>query len=165
MAWTVWAHNWESGELSNTTLYQPFRMNSDTILKGVRTWIVVFNNPTFTELNCKIYSDEVRTISGTYTDHTPVKLLHTSTDVRTKAELCTLNYGVKETYFTFAEVPLQADTWYNLVINGTGYSPTSSSYLSWMHSYPDPVLASSYTAAVETINSSPFAIYFIGGTY
>lgn len=162
--WDVWARTYESGELANTTLFQPFRMNTDTILKAVRTWFVVFNNPTFTDLNAKIYSDEIRTISGTKTGHTPVTLLHTSTDSRTKAELHTSDYGVKETYFTFNEVPLQGDTWYNLVINGTGYSPTASSYLAWKHAYPDPVLTG-YTAAVETINSSPFQIYFIGGDY
>jgi hypothetical protein len=140
-------------------------MNQDTILKAVRTWIVVFNDPTFTDLNCKIYSDEIRSIGGTKTGHTPVKLLHTSTDSRTKAEIHTLDHGVKEVYFTFNEVPLQANTWYNLVINGTGYSPTSGSYLAWRHAYPDPVLATDHVAAVETINGSPFDIYFIGGTY
>lgn len=159
MAWTVWGKNFDTGELSNTNLFCTFRMNSDTILKAVRTWFIVYNDPVFTNLNCKIYSDEVR--SGS---HTPVKLLHTSTDVRTKAELHTLPYGVKETYFTFDEIPLQGDTWYNLVINGTGYTPTSTSYLAWMHSYPDPVLTG-YTPALETINLSPFAIYFIGGEY
>ncbi len=160
MAWTVWAHDWESGELANTTLFQPFRMNTDTIVKAVRTWIVVYGDPTFTDLNAKIYSDEVR--SG---DHTPVKLLHTS-DSRTKAQIHTDLYGVRETWFEFTNTAaLQGDTWYNLVINGTGYSPTSNSYLAWRHAYPDPVLSTDYVAAVENINSAPFDIYFIGGDY
>lgn len=159
MAWTVWARNWETGQLSDTTLYCTFRMNTNTILRAVRTWIVVYNNPVFTSLNCKIYSNESR--SGV---NTPVKLLHTSTDSRLKAEIHTLDYGVKETYFTFDDVPLQGDTWYNLVINGAGYVPTDSSYLAWMHSYPDPVL-DGYTPAVETIAVSPYAVYFIGGEY
>lgn len=165
MAWTVWGRRWDTGELANTAMFASFRMNTDTILKAARTWVIVFNNPTFTSLNAKIYSDEVRTISGTKTGHTPVTLLHTSTDSRTKAEIHTLDHGVKETYFTFNEIPLQKDTWYNFVINAVGYSPTSGSYLCWKHSYPDPVLSTDYTSAVETINSSPFDLYFIGGDY
>lgn len=160
MAWTVWAADWQAGELSDTTLYQPFRMNADTIVLAVRTWFVVYNDPTFTSLNAKIYSDELR--SGV---HTPVKLLHTS-DSRTKAQLHSQEYGVRETWFEFdPSVPLQGDTWYNLVINGVGYAPTSNSYLAWRHAYPDPVLATDYVANPLNINAAPFDIYFIGGTY
>lgn len=161
MGWTVWARPFESGQLSNTTYRQPFRMNTDTIVIAVRTWFVVFNDPTFTSLNAKIYATDAQVEDGTFP---ATRLLHTS-DSRTKAELFTLPYGVKETYFKFEPTaPLQAGTWYNLVINGVGYAPTSSSYLAWKHSYPDPVLQG-YTPARETINQSPFQIYFIGANY
>lgn len=160
MGWSVWGRSFESGDLANTNLYQPFRMNTDTIVKAVRTWIIVYGNPTFTDLNAKIYSSESR--SGT---ETPVLLLHTS-DSRTKAQIHTENYAIRETWFEFTNTAaLQGDTWYNLVINGTGYSPTTNSYLAWRHGYPDPVISTNYTAAVETINQAPYDIYFIGGTY
>ena len=149
MGQTVWAHNWEAGELSNTTMFQRFRMNENAVIKGVRTWFVVFNDPTFTNLNCKIYSDD---------NSSPGVLLHTSSGSRTKEELHTQDYAIRETYFNFGEHALHENTWYNFVINGTGYSPTASSYLAWVHSYPKPMLPG-YTAAVETINSAPFAIY------
>lgn len=160
MAWQVYGHNWESGELANTALYQPYRMNKNILVKAIRTWIVVYGDPTFTDLCCKIYSDELRN-----SIHTPVTLLHTS-DSRTKAEIITENYGVRETWFEFTNpISLQALTWYNVVINGTGYSPTTNSYLAWRHAFPDPVLTTDYVASAVNIPFAPFDIYFIGGDY
>lgn len=159
--WKVWAQPFDTGELANTSWRQAFRMNSDTIVRAVRTWFVVYNDPTFTSLNAKIYATDAQVEDGTFP---ATELLHTS-DSRTKSEIHTLPYGVKETYFDFSPTaPLQSDTWYALVINAVGYAPTTSSYLAWKHSYPDPVLTG-YTPARETINQSPFQIYFIGAPY
>lgn len=149
----VWARPWDSGELANTAIYQAMRMNDNAILQAVRIRLVVYNDPVFTDLNCKIYSDDSGVVGG---------LIHTSTDSRTAAEIHTLDYAWKETYFTFNKANLQKDTWYNFVINATGYSPTASSHLAWMHTYPDPMLTG-YTAARETANQSPFYILPIWG--
>lgn len=161
MAWTVWGQNYQSGELSDTSYSQAFRMNSNTIVRAIRTWFVIYNNPIFNSLNAKIYATDEQIEDGSYP---PTKLLATSNS-RTKSELITDDYGIKETYFDFTnDVELEGTTWYAIVINADGYSPTSNSHIAWKHSYPDPVLPG-YTAALETINQSPFEIYFIGADY
>lgn len=164
MAWTVWGDNWKAGELSDTSKFQTVTMNEDISLIGSRTWVIVYNDPVFTDLNSKIYSNELR--SG---ENTPVTLLHDSTDPdtgdpdsRLKAQIHTLENGVKEIYHLWNYVPLQGETSYNFVINGTGYVPTASSYLCWMKAFPDPVLATDYTPALETLPFAPYQIYFIG---
>jgi len=158
--WTVWGDDWESGELASTAKYQPIRFNGNYIVRSIRTWIIVINDPVFTNMNMKIYSNEV--VSG---DDTPKKLLHTSTDVRTKAEIHTLPHAVKEIYFTFDDIPVQEGTFYNVVINGFGYVPTVSSYLAWMKGFPDPVYSNNYTPALETITKAPYQMYAIGSSY
>lgn len=160
MAWTVWGDDWEDGQLSNTDKSLTIRFNDNYIIRAIRTWIIVYNDPVFTNLNMKFYSNEV--VSAV---NTPKKLLTTSTDVRTKAEIHTLPYAVKEIYFTFDNFPVQGNTYYNLVINGTGYVPTGSSYLAWMKGFPDPVYASNYVPALETIPLAPYQLYAIGGRY
>lgn len=160
MGWRVWGTDFESGELASTAKFQTFRPNADILLRYVRTWFIFINDPIFTDLSVKLYSNEVR--SG---DNTPVELL-ASTDARTKSELITLENGVKETGFEFSSViPLQANTYYNIVINGTGYIPTASSYIAWMKAFPDPVYSTDYTPAIETINYAPYQVYFISGVY
>lgn len=160
MGWRVWADDFTSADFTGASKFQTFKTNKDVVLKAFRTWVVVINDPVFTNISAKIYSNEVR--SG---DNTPVKLLTTSTDVRTKAEVHTLAHGVKEIYFTFNDFPLQKDTQYNLVLNGTGYSPTDSSYLAWMKAFPDPVLPNDYAEAWETLSLAPYQVYMIGGEY
>lgn len=158
--WSVWADSWESGELANTSKFQSIKFNGNYIVKAFRTWIVVVDDPVFTSLSMKIYSNEVVSSKNTVK-----KLLHTSTDVRTKAEIHTLENGVKEIYFTFNDIPVQENTFYNVVINGVGYLPTSGSYLAWMKAFPDPIYGNNYTPALETINLAPYQIYAIGSTY
>lgn len=145
----VYGRPYDAGELANTAIYQAIRMNDNAILKAVRVQVVIYNDPTFTDLNCKIYADHSGVVGG---------LLATSTDSRTKAELTTLDNAWKETYFNFNDVNLQKDTWYNIVINGTGYSGAdATNHVAWVHAYPDPILTG-YTAARETINQAPFYI-------
>lgn len=160
MSWIVWGDDWETGELASTAKYQPIRFNGNYIIKAIRTWVIVVNDPVFTNLNMKLYSNEV--VSAI---NTPKKLLHTSTDVRAKSEIHTLGNAVKEIYFTFEDIPVQTGTYYNLVINGAGYVPTGSSYLAWMKAFPDPVYASNYTPAIETIQQAPYQLYAIGSEY
>lgn len=160
MAWTVFGDDWETGQLANTDKFQTIKFNSNLILRAIRTWIIVINDPVFTNLHMEIYSNEV--IGA---DNTVKKYLHTSTDVRTKAEIHTLPHAVKEIYFTFNDISVQANTFYNLVINGTGYVPTPSSYLAWMKGFPDPVYNNDFVPALETLPVAPYQLYAIGGSY
>lgn len=159
MGWQVWADSYDASSLSDKSLYQPFRPNQNILIKALRTWFVIYNDPIFTSLNARIYATD----SGE--DRTPTKLIATS-DSRTKAQIHTEDYGIRETWFEWSPVvELEADTWYAIVINGVGYNPTLSSYLSWMKAYPDPVLPTDYTNNLITVHRAPYQIYFIGASY
>jgi len=153
MTWRIWAQEWQSGELSDTSKFFTFKMPSAKILLGIRTWIVVYNDPTFTDLNAKLYSDEI--IGGL---HTPKALIASSTKSITKAEVLTLDNGVREIPFTFDYIPLNADTFYNLVINGAGYSYSAGSHLAWRVSYPNPVYTDGITVVPESLSKMPFFV-------
>lgn len=164
MGWTVWGDVWESTlAMQNTTLFQTVQMNSDVILKAVRTWIIYIDNPVYTSLNMKIYSNEV---VGSV--NTPRKLLHTSTDVRLPSEIkgeTNLPHGVREIYFNFDNVNLRGADKYNFVINASGYAPAGNAHLAWMKGFPDPVNRTGYTPYIERIGVAPYQIYFIGGQF
>ncbi len=136
MTYSVFGQRWAAGELLNTSVFQPFKPVNDLVIRAFRTKIIVFNDPVFTDLNMKIYSDDLGT---------PKELLHTSTNVRTKAQLHVDDNAVKETFFQFNDIVLKGGDTYHAVINGTGYSPTGTSYLAWMKSFPDPVNATGLT--------------------
>ena len=158
MGWTVYACEYETGELSDTSLSTPVKPKKNTILRAARTKIVYYNNPSFTSLNMKIYSSD--NIAGV---ETPVKLLHTSTDSRTKAEIVGDLYGIRSIYFTFDDVVLQKDTFYNFVLNGSGYSPVlNTNYLAWIKAWPDPAYQDGFVPSRVNLFSAPFHLELIG---
>jgi len=158
MTWRIWCRPWDSGQLANTDIFQPVTPKKNIILIGCRTWIVAISDPTFTDLNMKIYSNDDNAAVDT-----PLELLATSTNSQAKADIITLDHGVKEIYFNFDNVSLQENTKYNFVMNGTGYVPTSSSFLCWRKAYPDPVYTAGYTPTKESLGVAPYEIYLIGG--
>ena len=163
MGWRVWGDPFESGELLTTAKFQTVQMNSDVILRAVRTWVIYVEDPVYTSLSMKIYSNEV--VSGS---NTPRKLLHTSTDVRTPAEIkgvTDLPHGVREIFFNFNDVNLKGADKYNFVLNGSDYAPSGDSHLAWMKGFPDPVNSTGYTPYIERIGVAPYQIYFIGGQF
>lgn len=132
---------------------QRVKFNSDVILKACRVWLIVYNNPSFTSMNMKIYSDR---------GGSPQKLLYTSTNSLTKAQIVTLANGIKEVYFEFDPQHFDGSDYYHFVLFGTGYTGTSSAHLAWKKAWPDPVHNANYTASVENLGIAPYAIYFIG---
>ena len=157
MGWRVWGNVFESGELSNQNKYVRLKPNKNIILDTVRTWVIFYNNPTLTSLTMKIFSDD---------GGTPRKLLHESTTTLLKGDIITENNGVKEIYFEFENIPLQEGTHYHFIISGSGYVPTTNSFLAWMHAFPDPVYEiTGYTASMPTVNRSSYALYLIGADY
>lgn len=156
MGWRVFGERWATSELTDTTKAQKFKPNDDMLLLAVRTWVIVYNNPTYTSLNMKIYSNNAGS---------PGTLLHTSDNVQLKADVCTLANGVKEIYFAFNApqgVPLQASDYYHIVINGSGYTGSDSAHLAWMKAFPDPVYQTGISVTFENLAVSPYAMYFIG---
>jgi len=160
MGWKVFGREFLSGELANTNKFQSMKMKRNLILRAVRTWVILNNDPTFTNLNMKIYSNEV--ISGA---NTPVKLLHTSTNVQAKEDILSLNSGCKEIWFEFDDIPLHSETIYNFVLNGTGYVFSSNSHIAWRCAWPDPVYQAGFTPDAVNLGESPYAIYCIGGEF
>ena len=159
MGWKIYGRRIESGELSDTSKFQTVKINKNTILKAVRTWIIINNDPTFTDLNMKIYSNNV--ISG---ENSPGSLLYTSTNVQAKADILTENNGARELWFEFDDVPMQENTYYNFVLNGTGYAYSLSSHLAWRVAWPDPV-HDGYTPDALNAGIAPYCIYMVGSEY
>ena len=131
-------------------------MNTNTILKGMRTWVIFVNDPTLIDLSMNIYTDEAGEKG---------KLLTSSTNSLTKAQMITDTNGVKEIYFNFDDFPMDADIEYQFGLTGTGPSFTASSYIAWMVAYPDPVYRTGLTVNFHLITTAPFVMYFIGAEY
>jgi hypothetical protein len=157
MAWTVYADSYATSELTDTSKYQPVIFNKHLVLKAVRTWLVNYNNATFTNVSMKIYSDN---------SNAPKKLLYTSSNSPTKAEIFTDTNGVREFYFDFSTLPtLEADTRYHFVINASGYTGSESSHLAWLKAWPDPYYRTNLSVTFELLHTAPYALYFIGAEF
>ena len=155
MGWKVFADPFETSDLTGVARFQPIKFNQDMILRAVRTWIVVYNNPAFTNLNMKIYSN-----NAGY----PKKLIATSTNVQLKASIHTLDNAVKEMWFEFDYPVFKGADTYHLVINGSGYTFAEGSHLAWMKGFPDPVYSTGYTPAIETMLYAPYQCYCLGAS-
>lgn len=152
MTWKVYGRSWDPGELSDTSVYQTFTPGSNIILKAIRTWVICYNDPTFTSLTMKLYS------------RGPGVLIASSTTTFTKAQILeTYGNGVKGLYFNFSHVPLVDSDSYDIVMSAVGYSPTSSAYLAWMQAYPDPVYQTGLTINRDMINRMPYFIESVIG--
>lgn len=156
----VWGRVYNSGELATTAVYQPVKPNNNLILKGLRTWLVFYDNPVVDNFIMKIYSDRTDTVA-----HAPGVLLHTSTNTFAKSDIITLANGYKEIYFDFDNVNLNESTWYNFVINAETYTPAGDAHVAWRLAFPDPVYATNLQVTTSKLNVFPHAIYFIAGEF
>lgn len=156
MAWKVWGDRYETGELGDTGRDQPVIFNKDVVLLAVRTWIIVYNDPTFTSLNMKIYSDRAG-VQG--------QLLHTSDNSFTKAEILTEDNGVREIYFEFnapTGATLKGTDTYRFSLDGSGYVGTTGSHIAWRTAFPDPVYDTNITNDTSQLLVFPAALTFVG---
>lgn len=162
MTWEVYGVEFDSGEMTSSEIIAPFKPKTDLILKAIRTWVIFVNDPTFTDLTMKIYSTD------TDAGGQPIakKLLYTSTNSPTKSEILTLANGVNEIYFDYDNIPLDSETLYCCVLNGTGYSPAfGSSFVAWRLGFPDPYYRTGLTIANGNEAKMPYMFYLIGGEY
>lgn len=153
MSYRVWGDAYSTAEITNGTKTQQAKMNKNVILRYVRTWIVCYNDPTFTSLTMNIYASN---------GGTQGKLLHTSTNSLTKSEIITLSNGVKDIYFEFDDIVLNGSTQYFFALRGTGAAFSDTSFIAWKKAFPEPVYPTGWTPSMTTINSNPFDITFIG---
>lgn len=136
MSFIVYGERYTTAEMTGTSIYQGIKMNKNVFLRGMRTWVILFNDPTLTSLNMKIYSDN--------SSNQPGKLIATSSNSILKSEMLTGSntYAAREIYFTFNDVSLNANTTYHFVLNGSGYTSAGGStdpHVAWMRAWPIPV--------------------------
>lgn len=151
--WRVWAERLETADFVGVPrMFQTVKFHKNIILKGMRTWVIVYNNPNFTNLEMRIYANHGG-VQG--------KLLYTSSNVITKAQMITLANGVKEIFFDFDTLPIFKDEdTYLFTLMANGYTGDATSHIAWMRAYPDPVYRTGLSALHPT--SVPMAMYFIG---
>lgn len=110
---------------------QRFRHPTKSIsLRGVQVGVILYNDPAFTALSLRVYSDRAGE---------PGKLLATSTNSWTKAQCLLLEVNaIKFAGFTFEYLNLIAGEWYHLALIPTGYTGNDASHVGWRISYPNP---------------------------
>lgn len=156
MVWSVYGKELESGDLTSADVSQQVVMpDREIVLKAVRAWFILVNDPDFTNLYCKIYGDR---------NGSPAKLLYTS-DKRTKAEILTTEpNGNIETYFEFNDVNLNANDTYHIVYGSDSYNPVADdSYIALRVAWPDPVYTANYTPTFTNLLVAPYFVSSLVG--
>lgn len=144
---------YNASEALDKTNYQTFTPNANVFLKALRTWVVVYNDPTFTSLSANVYEDD---------GGLPGALLMSSSNSHTKASLIGANTNaLRGVYFTFTnDIILRSADVYHLVLKWTGASGFSeTAHVGWIQDVYDPVYAAAQTA--NQIQKSPFNISIV----
>ena len=147
------AKGYDTAEMAAIAITQKVTLNQNLFLKAARAGVILYNNPTFTALSMRIYADR---------GGSPGKLLHTSTNSFTKAELTTLDHAYKEAYFEFNFAPLQRSTVYHFTLYATGYIGDSTAHVAWRISYPDPIYRTGFTPQAVNGDNHPFDLMLLG---
>ena len=153
MSWRMVGLGISTAEMAAIAISQKATVNKNIYLRATRAGVIQYNNPAWTSLVMRIYSDK----SGS-----PGKLLFTSATSHTKASLFTLDHGYKETYFEFNYAPLQKNTPYHFVLYASGYIGDASAHLAWRQSYPDPIYRNGFTPEAANGDNHPFDLMLLG---
>lgn len=155
MGYRCWGERFLTANFSGTPVHsQRLEMANDTVLKAVRSRFVIYNNPTFTLLSMKIYSD---------VDGNPGQLLYTSSKTWIKSEITSYDHGAIEIYFDFdSEPPLAAGMVYHLVPWLTGYTGDGTSHVAWVKAFPDPYYDTGLTVEHVELATLPYVVGLIG---
>lgn len=157
MGWRVFGNQLLTSDFSGSPINsQPVKFNTNTVLRGMRTWLIFYNDPVLTSAQMKIYSNR---------NGSPGQLLFTSTNTLTKSEIITLENGVKEIYFDFDYIPMKDLETYQFALWLNGYTGTASSHVAWMKGWPDPVYRTGYTPTFTNLLYAPYQMYFIGADF
>lgn len=143
---------------SAKVIYQPFKTNQNMILRGMRYWVVVYNNPSFSGLTASVWSNNELT-------SLPASKIADSTNSWQKSQLTSLANGFFEIYQTFDDVPLQEDTTYHFVFNCQSYTGTDASHIGFRIAYPRPVYTDGIDLSPTKINRIPYLLYLIGASF
>lgn len=155
MGWSVYGEVLSPSDIDGTTLRvaQKVTFNANVVVKACRAWFIVYNNPTFSTLGFDVYADD---------NDSPGAFMF-STTTRSKAELITLNNGIKEAYFELNDEAFTGTDSYWFAPKVTGaYVGNETSHLAWKKAWPDPVYRTSVDSGATMIAVAPYDIYFIG---
>lgn len=150
MSHRVWADMITGAEATGTTKFHAFIPEKNSVLKAIRTAFVFYNDPTFTGIKARIYSDN---------NGVPGQMLAES-DER-PASIVTNNNAVIETWFEFTGVVLRGGTKYHVVFYVSGYSGAgASSHIALVVDWPNRSVAGESATTVEGLGLSPFKVHF-----
>lgn len=155
MSWRVWGEQLYTSDFSGALPVRSMDVvfARDCRLKAVRTWIVIHDAPTFTQLQLRMYSNQ---------GGAPAQLIKTFDKVWTLAEITTKANALKEIYFDVTKpLSLKAGDTYHFALWATGYTGTEGSHLAWVTAWPDPPNLA-YDPTIENLNRAPYRTTFIG---
>lgn len=156
--WKVYGNVLLTADINGTDKSQAmkFRTNSNIVVKAIRTWFVLYNDPVYTALSLKIYDDQ---------NGSAGKLLATSTNSFAPADLlATYDYGLKGTYFEFANISLKGTNWYHVLPYATGYTGTDASHIGWVKGWPDNEYRTGLALDYEEIHVNPYRFAIVGAS-
>lgn len=146
MSWTVYGDQFSTAAMTDTSQPLRFKSTENVALKAIRTWLIFYNSSAFSDLTIKLYADR---------GSSPAGLIASSITLKQPADLFTLSYAAVETWFEFSDVTLRKDTYYNLVVNCSGYTFSTSSLIAWMKAFPDPIYEDR-TPTFEELQIAPY---------
>jgi hypothetical protein len=158
MAWTVWGEILETADIAaspSKRVYLKARINQDSVLIAMRTWFIMYGDPTFTSLTMDIFSNNEQT-------GLPSTKIMESTTVWTKAQLLTLAHGVKGMQFKFDDFMAQTGTFYHFIPRAVGYTGSASSHIAWRKAWPDPTYRTNLSSGYGKLGVAPYSAAFIG---
>lgn len=123
------------------------------ILRAIQVGVVIYNSPTYTSLEARLYSDNAGS---------PGVLIATSTNSWTKSEINTLASGFKNVGFSFNFIPLRAAEYYHIVLFPNGYIGDSTAHIAWRFSYPDPQYRTGINLNAAQAATHPLELSIIG---
>lgn len=139
-------------------VYQNFKLPENILLKAVIADVIHYNNPTYSNIQIKIYGDRNGQIG---------KLLYTSSGSISKVLIASVeNHACKQIYFTFDAPPaLRAGENYYaaLFINGA-YVGNASTHIAWKSTWTDPIFDTGITQTQAKAAKYPLKFSIIGAS-
>lgn len=144
MTWSVYADSFDtSSSLTAGAKSQKITPKVNLFFKAIRTRVVLFNNPSFTNLKMAIHHNKAE-------DDSIGVLFETSINSFNLADLMTTGpYGLVDLSFEFSNKSLRSGDNYHLRLLADSYTPSSSSYISWAIGWPDPAYLDNLTVGGE----------------
>jgi hypothetical protein len=157
MAWEFYGDEMLTADATGKSLFQAWTPNRNLVLRAARCWVVLFGDPTFTNLSLKLYANR---------EGEPGVLLETSSTTWDPDDIYTDRVtnpnAVKEVYFEFANPALHNGATYHFVLNADGYTYSEASCIAWKKAWPDPVYRPGVDRTTNGIATAPKELVIVG---